>query len=329
MKKITLLLVFVLTCYGYTYGQLFSIKDFSETECSRVLGNGSNLTKIRYIDKVKGDTLRIYMPKTLEDCFSMVDKMYGEEETQKIINMIDNEGEILTYIDVLIEEGMIIKAFIVRDVYDQLYNYSMSFVENGQVYTLTYEPAIYPKGQSYVYGKRKLYLYQRIGHNQWVKVSDVVQVDDNQYPYDGNVELVDPIQTSIRTFTLHYDRDANMGFGSVDKLENDMVVMFVTNIINHKKHEKTSHKMFYFYNDIILFIPQSDGTYDFVTYTPLNHETRFPDYVLNDDGVTVTGNEIKIETSNPNTKKMNSPIVFKPTFNGIECEGCNELQKKL
>ena len=76
-------------------------------------------------------------------------------------------------------------------------------------------------------------------------------------------------------------------------------------------------------------MPQSNGTYDFVTYTPLKKETRFPEYVLNDNGIVLTGNEITIETSNPNTMKTNSPLVFKPSFNGIECKGSDKIQKKL
>ena len=173
MKKITLLLVFVLTFYGYVHGQLFSINEFSETECSQP----------SYKNK-----------KTLEDCLSLVDRRYGEGETQKIIKKIGNsEKDIKSYIDVLRREGMLIKACIVESVYKQIYDYSMSFVENEKVYTLTYEPVtLHPQGLRYVYGERKLYLYQRIGHHQWVKVSDVIQVDNDQYPYVGNTELVDP-----------------------------------------------------------------------------------------------------------------------------------------
>ena len=295
MKKL-LLLVFVLTSYGYIFGQrqLYPINYASEIECVHSYVN-------RSVQHSNGNRTKIKYTETLEDTFSLLDSLYGEKETQNIINMIES-GDIHQYTDKLIkiksEEAEIKACIINNDLLSRLNNESLSFIKNGKVYVLTYEP--------YIYGKRKLYLYQRIDHNQWVKASGIVQIDDNQ--------------TSITTVSVQYGYEDKLGFSSVDVLQNGIVVMFIANTIKHNKGELK-------YNNIVLFMPQSDGTYNFITYTPLDYKTRFPNHVIVDDGITVTGNEIKIKTINPNIEQMNCSIIFKPTFNGIECNS-NQYQIK-
>lgn len=155
------------------------------------------------------------------------------------------------------------------------------FEANNKKYVLAYDVDENNYNNArYVGDTRNLILYRFDGVNNWVKASNVVQVD-----YEKSEAYID--YGTHKSYGRHESKiiKRGLGNGSINILESGCVVMFITNTFSkpdkvHTFSQKTKtytccdgHKNgvrnpSYDYNAVVILVPNGDNTYTATRFEP-------------------------------------------------------------
>jgi hypothetical protein len=141
-----------------------------------------------------------------------------------------------------------------------------SFTKNDTIYVLAYDHR-----QNYIVKQvnnweknRDIYLYRRDIFGKWEIVSDVIKTD---YHYClGNSRFNYNIMFG---FTYKYNNEA---YGYVNYLENDCVIMFITNTFVEHQNPHT----IFLYNYVVLLKQNKNKHFDTYVYSPTTEKSRSP-----------------------------------------------------
>lgn len=198
-------------------------------------------------------------------------------------------------------------------------DYYYGFETNNKKYVLSYRADVDKSEWEHnsfakdPFRSRELVLYRFDGYDNWVKASNVVQVDYRDFEID-----IDYGTHVNRSQTNSFIETRGLGNGMVKVLNNGCVVMFLT--IDYKTVDKIhtysqetkrytccdGHKDGYVgsspnysYNAVVILVPNGDQTYTATRFEPVNKRTKYPDLVVNELlKITESENEIKIDIWN-------------------------------
>lgn len=203
------------------------------------------------------------------------------------------------------------------NIENQFDDYYYGFITNNKKYVLAYDADVDKsewEHDSYAknpFRSRELILY-RFDDNKWLKASNLAQTD-----YRTFETHIDYGTHTSSSQSVSYIKYRGLGNGMIRVLDNECVVMFITNRYQkpdkiHTYSQETKqytccdgHKDGYIrnprydYNSIIIFVPNGDKTYIATRFEPENKRTNYPELVVNELlKLTESENEIKIDIWN-------------------------------
>jgi hypothetical protein len=170
---------------------------------------------------------------------------------------------------------------------------------SGIQYVISYENEIYKQYNTHYYDNctiistnyyRSVFLYKRIDCNVWKIVSDTIQTDYKKQIYVGDVNYHD-----YATISKIYDINliSAGGFSDVYQYSNGYVLILLGQEYdalspvnkndwvsgdNADKIAKDKLKVRkYYYNNVLILIPNGNDGYNISIFEPINKETRVPD----------------------------------------------------
>ena len=195
---------------------------------------------------------------TVEGVFYNIQNKFGDEAVKDVFNHVVNEQIEDIFDKYVLERTQFFmgKDTIIIDDYAKIIKrkldeYAMSFVMNGNIYVLTYNPVESPTLSNI---ERHLFLYGLDSTGEWFEATDVIKTDIKR---DGCIMSV--------FFPFHPQ-------SYVKKLEdNNIVIMYVL----YHEHEYRSRWGDYLstskpYYKIITFVPKNNREFDFVVRTDDN-----------------------------------------------------------
>ena len=243
------------------------IKRISETEVSESYSTTTN-------DGKESNILN-----TIEDCIKefLLTTNNNMDEFHVVINNIE-KGTLKAYLDTRKDKGLISPEEIHNiDYIEYMIKVKFSFVSNGKIYILTYEPinldkktvtdglVIFDTKSGDTEGAvqvshKNIYLYRR-DDDGWKKASDLIR-EDNYVKGKFSMELYPYTSFMFENKNPETWQYEGIAGWSVNKITNGSVFMTFSTITWTPQAESHS------YNSILVFVPIDNGNYHVAYFEP-------------------------------------------------------------
>jgi len=245
MKKILIILsVLLFTFTGFSQSSIF-LNKISDTELSQA-----------YTTTFYEGHQRKYN-KTIEDFIQEFIQEYGKDELNLVLSKIE-DNTLDDYLKSIDDKELNFEIIALNYV---LLN-KLSFVSNGKIFVLTYEPIKSRKSFDRdldIISEKNLYLYRR-DDDGWKKASDLIRVDF----------FSDVSSREVDYHTTHFNDGEEvfspyrLGFGIVKKTSNNWVYITFKTISWH------SNVGYQNYNSILVLVPKDNKEYNISLFEPEN-----------------------------------------------------------
>lgn len=215
-------------------------------------------------------------PNTIEDCIREYLLINNMDELHVVINNIEKKT-LKAYIDTRKDTAEIYSIKYI----EYMIKATFSFVSNGKIYVLTYEPIKSDKhgstDNSTQFTHKNLYLYRR-DDDGWKKASDLIRED----------VYID--KKLLRVFNSHTSFAYAIGDGwSVNKTSNGSVS------ITFSTMTWTPQTPHHSYNSILILVPNGNETYHVTYFEPENKQGKIvKNYRFEYSKMVKEGNDYKV-----------------------------------